>query len=195
MGMISVGNRWNWLYVSAEATTSHQMRRDTTAESRKQAVPRALPGTRLKLIHPSTRQALKSIPPGSAIGHLLGHVENELAIFFVGLAEQSAKFVEEARVFAARAPHNVLTGLALGQVWQHRRFLAVIKELIEWAFESASHLLQCFNGRNCVAILDSGNVAPQKAGALFDIALGEFLFFAECAKAITDNHADIRSYS
>jgi hypothetical protein len=46
-----------------------------------------------------------------------------------------------------------------------------------------------------MAILDSGNIAPQKAGALFDIALGEFLFLTQCAEAITDNHAGRVPYS
>jgi hypothetical protein len=39
-----------------------------------------------------------------------------------------------------------------------------------------------------VAILDAGNITTQEAGALLDITLGEFLFLAQSAKTITDNH-------
>ena len=67
------------------------------------------------------------------IGHFLGHVQNQLAIFFVGLAQQAAKLVEEARLFAAATPGNVVRRLALGQVWQLGRLFAVVEELIKWA--------------------------------------------------------------
>jgi hypothetical protein len=42
-----------------------------------------------------------------------------------------------------------------------------------------------------MTILYAGNVAAKQAGTLFNVALGEFLFFAECAKAVTNNHAGI----
>src|SRR6266436_5115593 len=50
------------------------------------------------------------------------------------------------------------------------------------------HLLQHFNGWNGMPILNAGNVAAKQAAALFDVSLGEFLFFAECAKAVAYNH-------
>jgi hypothetical protein len=42
-----------------------------------------------------------------------------------------------------------------------------------------------------MAILDAGNITAKQAGTFFDVALGEFLFFAECAKSVTDNHGGI----
>jgi hypothetical protein len=45
-----------------------------------------------------------------------------------------------------------------------------------------------------MTILYAGNVATKQAGTLFDVALGEFLFFAECAKAVTNNHEGIIPY-
>jgi len=42
------------------------------------------------------------------IGHFLRHVQNELAIFFVGFAQQTAKLVEKARFLAAAAPGDVI---------------------------------------------------------------------------------------
>jgi hypothetical protein len=40
-------------------------------------------------------------------------------------------------------------------------------------------------------IFDAGNVRANKARPLFNVALGEFLFFAECAKTVANNHPGI----
>jgi len=39
-----------------------------------------------------------------------------------------------------------------------------------------------------MTVLDTGDVAAKQAGALLDVALGEFFFFAQSAKPVTDNH-------
>ncbi|HEX8871143.1 MAG TPA: hypothetical protein VF758_00180, partial [Candidatus Acidoferrum sp.] len=39
-----------------------------------------------------------------------------------------------------------------------------------------------------VAIFNTGNVATEETGTLLNITLGEFLFFAQSAKPVTDNH-------
>jgi hypothetical protein len=39
-----------------------------------------------------------------------------------------------------------------------------------------------------MTVLDTGDVATMQAGALFDVALGEFLFLAQFAKAVADYH-------
>src|SRR6267154_3373609 len=44
-----------------------------------------------------------------------------------------------------------------------------------------------------MSILNAGNVAAKQAAALFDVSLGEFLFLAECAKAVAYNHTGIVS--
>src|SRR5712691_3710780 len=126
-----------------------------------------------------------------AVSHFLGHVKNELAIPFFHFAQQAAKLVEKACIFTDAAPGDVVRRLALGEIRQLRRFLTVIKELIEWALESTSEFFQRFDGRDSMTILDAGNVATKQTRSLFDVALGEFLFFAECAKAVTNNHAGI----
>jgi len=128
-----------------------------------------------------------------AIGHLLGHMQNQLPISFFHLRKQAAKLVEKARIFTDAAPGDVVRRFTLGQIRQLRRFLTVIKELIEWALESASELFQRFDGRDSVAVLDARNITAEKPCSLFDVALGEFLIFAECAKAVTNNHACIIS--
>ena len=96
-----------------------------------------------------------------SIGHFLGHIEEQLAIFIVGFAQQSAELVEVTSLFAGGAPGNVVRRLALGQVWQLRGFLTVVEELIKWAFESTGQFFEGFNGRNCVAIFHSRNIAPE----------------------------------
>ncbi len=128
---------------------------------------------------------------GLAVSHFLGHVQNKLAVPFFHFAQQAAKLVEKACIFADAAPGDVVRGLALGKIRQLRRFLTVIKELIEWALESASELFKRFDGRDSMAVLYAGNVTTKQTRSLFDVALGEFLFFAECAKAVAYNHAGI----
>jgi hypothetical protein len=69
-----------------------------------------------------------------------------------------------------------------------RWLFTVVEELIKWAFESARQLFQRLNGRNRVAIFDTGNITTEETSTLLDITLGEFLFLAQSAKTITDNH-------
>src|SRR5215470_918989 len=90
----------------------------------------------------------------SSAGHFLGHIQNQFAICFVGLAQQAAKFVEKTRIFTGAAPSDVVTRLALREVRQLRRFLAVV-ELIERHLESASEFFQRFDSRHGVAIFDA----------------------------------------
>ncbi len=40
-------------------------------------------------------------------------------------------------------------------------------------------------------VLNAGYVAPKKPGALFDVALAEFLLFSKFAESVADNHARI----
>src|SRR5215471_15536611 len=91
-------------------------------------------------------------------GHLLGHVQNEFPICFVSLTQQAAKFVEKTRILAGATPSNVVTRLALRQIWQLRRFFTVVEELIERHFECTSEFLQCLDGWDGVAILDARDV-------------------------------------
>ncbi len=44
-----------------------------------------------------------------------------------------------------------------------------------------------------MTILDAGDITPKQASALFDVTLGEFPFFAECAQAVAYNHSGIIS--
>src|SRR5216684_4091612 len=128
---------------------------------------------------------------GLAVRHFLSHVKDELAVTLFHFAQQAAKLVEKACVFTDAAPGDVIGRLPLGQIRQLRRFLTVIKELIEWAFESASQLFQRLDGRDSMTIFDARNVATKEAGTFLDVALGEFLFFAQCAKTVTNNHGGI----
>ena len=122
------------------------------------------------------------------VGHFLGHIEKQLAIFVVGFTEQAAKLVQVARLFPRTAPSDIVGGLALRKVGELGRLFTVVEELIKWALESARQFFQSLNGRNGMAIFDAGNVTTKQTGTLLDIALGEFLFFAQSAKPVTDNH-------
>src|SRR5260370_28740110 len=104
-----------------------------------------------------------SLVAGLAVGHFLGHVENELAIPFFHFAQQAAKLVKKACIFSDATPGDVVRRFPFGEIRQLRRFLTVIKELIEWALESASQLFQRFDGRDSMTILNTGNVANKHA--------------------------------
>ncbi len=129
----------------------------------------------------------------SANGHLLGHLQNQFAILFAGLAQQSAKLTQKPRIFPRTAPSVFVSGLLLEQIWQCRRFFAVIKELIEWDLEGACYLFQRFDGWDSVTILDAGYVTAKQTCALFDVALREFLCLAHFAEAVANNHGGIVS--
>src|SRR2546430_1202920 len=73
----------------------------------------------------------RSPKAGLAVGHFLGHVEDEFAVPIFHFAQQATKFVEKACIFADASPGNVIGRLALRKIRQLRRFLTVIKEVIE----------------------------------------------------------------
>src|SRR5260370_35066902 len=126
-----------------------------------------------------------------AVDHFLGHVENELVIHSFPFAQEAAKLGEKACIFTGAAPSDVVRRLTLREIRQLRRLLAVIKKLIEWALERARQFFQRFDGRYGMAVFYAGDITTEETGALLDVALGEFLFFAECAKTVTYNNADI----
>src|SRR5260370_5525920 len=91
-----------------------------------------------------------------AVGHFLGHVEDELAIPFLHFAQQAAKLVEKACIFTGASPGDVVRRLTLWKIRQLRRFLTVIKKLIERALKSASECFQRFGGRDTIARFYTG---------------------------------------
>src|SRR5580704_19159783 len=122
-------------------------RRKIEAE-REQKEKAALTDLSGPFISPCARTESKTRPQDFRlpIGHFLGHVQQELAIFFVGLAQQAAELVEIARFFAGAAPSDIVRRSALRKVRQLRRLFAVVEELIERALESARQFLQRFDG-------------------------------------------------
>src|SRR5205814_593151 len=51
-------------------------------------------------------------------GHLLGHVQNQLAIAFFSLAQQTPKLAEIACIFASTTPGDVVGRLPLWKIRQ-----------------------------------------------------------------------------
>jgi hypothetical protein len=68
--------------------------------------------------------------------------------------------------------------------------LAVVEELVEEHFEYQSHLLQCFDSRDSVAIFDSENVASWQARAFFNVSLGKLLLFTQSPEAVANNQGN-----
>src|SRR2546425_8747970 len=97
------------------------------------------------ILHSDNRRSLIA---ELAVGHFLGHVENELAIPFFHFAQQAAKLVEKACIFTDAAPRDVVRRFTLGKIRQLRRFLTGLKELIDAVLESAARLFQRFDARD-----------------------------------------------
>src|SRR5260370_37044804 len=102
-----------------------------------------------------------------AVGHFLGHVEDELAIPFFHFAQQAAKLVEKACIFTDAAPGDVVRRFTLGKIRQLRRFMPVLKELIEGPLEDASELFQRFDNCDRMAICNSGKATTKQPLSTF----------------------------
>jgi ATP-dependent Clp protease adapter protein ClpS len=107
----------------------------------------------------------------------------------VCLAQQTTKLIQKSRIFAGASPS--VRRLALGKIRQLGRLFTIVEKLVHGNFQSPRHLLQCFNGGNSVVVFNTADIAPNQAHALFDIALREFLVFAECAKSVAYNYGGI----
>ena len=69
-----------------------------------------------------------------ALCHFLGHVQNQLAVAFFGLAQQTPKFAEIAAFLSGAAPRVVVRGLSLQEVRKLWRLFTVVEELVDWDF-------------------------------------------------------------
>jgi hypothetical protein len=130
-------------------------------------------------------------PLDLAGGHLLSHVKQEPAVAFFDATHQPAKLIQKTSLFPGAAPNDIVGALALRKVGKDGRFFSVIKELVKRDFQGARHFLECFDGRNGVAIFHARDIASKQSGALFDVPLGKLFFFAQGAKPIADNHVAI----
>ncbi len=84
----------------------------------------------------------------------------------------SSEFAKESSTLPVASPFSVFIfrdDFDLG--W----LLCVIEKRVHRNFKGTGHLLQRFDGRNRVAVLDSRNVAAEQSRPLFDIALRELL--------------------
>jgi hypothetical protein len=106
-----------------------------------------------------------------AIGHFLGHVKQQAAVTFFDLAEKPAETAQVTGILAGAAPGDVVRALPLGKIREHGRFFAVVEELIEGHFHCPGQLLESLDCWDGVAVFDARNIAPEQAGALFDVTL------------------------
>ena len=70
---------------------------------------------------------------GLAKGHLLSHKQNNLAIFFAGFAQKSAKVAQKSRILARATPSNSVR-LPLGQDGRFGQLVIVIEKPIHRNF-------------------------------------------------------------
>jgi hypothetical protein len=130
-------------------------------------------------------------PQDSASGHLLSHVKQESPVAVINATHEPAKLVQKTSLFPSGSPNDFVGASALRKVGKLGGLFSIVEELIERDFEGAGHFLECFDGRNGMAILHAGNIAAKQSCPLFDVPLGKLLFFAQNAKPIADNHVGI----
>jgi hypothetical protein len=130
-------------------------------------------------------------PQDLASGHLLSHVKQETAVALIDATHEPAKLVQKTSFFPGASPNDLVGAFALREIGKLRGLFSIVEKLIKRDFEGASHFLECFNGRNRMAILHPGDIAAKQSCALFDVPLGKLLFFAQNAKPIADNHVGI----
>jgi hypothetical protein len=123
-----------------------------------------------------------------AVSHFLGHVHQQTTVAFINTAKQPAEASQSPSIFPTASPGDIVGRLPLGKVRQHRRFFAVVEELVERDFHSPRQLFQRFDRRNGVTVLDARNVTAEEPGALLDVTLGEFLCFTEQTDAFSNYH-------
>jgi hypothetical protein len=128
-----------------------------------------------------------------AAGHFLSHVKQEPPIVIFNATEEPAKLAQKTGFFSCAAPNDIVGAFALRKIGKHGRFFTVIEELVERDFQGASQFLECFNGRNGMAIFDARDIAAEQSGALFDVPLGKLFVLAQNAKSVADNHVGIVS--
>src|ERR1700675_1873016 len=126
-----------------------------------------------------------------SIRHFLEHLEKEVAAPFFRLAQEATKVVEITSLFTRASPTGVVRRVTLQVVREFWGLFALVEELIEWDLQRARQLFQCFNSRDSVAILYTGNITTKQARSLFDVALGELLFYAHFAEAVSNNHGEL----
>jgi hypothetical protein len=127
---------------------------------------------------------------GSALtpGHFLGHIKQEPPITLFDAAEKPSKTPQIARFSTRTAPCDVVRALPFGKMGKLGRFLAVIEKLVKRHFHGPRQLLQGFDCRNGMPVLDPRDIAAEEPGPLFDVALGKFLCFAQQTDAISNYH-------
>ena len=111
-------------------------------------------------------------------GHFFYHRQDQFAIAVIQARSVAADLAEEAQFILGKLRQ------ALGAI----AVPGIGKELGERNLHGAGDFRKGVQRRNGVTILHAGEVAPQQAGTLFDIALGHPLLQPVASDALTDIH-------
>jgi len=105
--------------------------------------------------------------------------------------KEATELFKEPGFFASRAPYDFLGGFSPGKMGELRRLFALIEEPVEGHLKGPGKLLKGLDGGHGVAVLHPRDVRAEKTAALFDVPLREVFYFADCAEAVGDKHAQI----
>lgn len=117
-----------------------------------------------------------------------GEPEKDGALFLVHLGEVALQLAELGG-FLLGVPPKALVIFA-NELARLGRLVTLVHDFVQRHVESARPLLERFDGRNGVTVLDAGDVATQKARSFFDVALAEVFFFAKSSESLTDLHSE-----
>jgi len=97
--------------------------------------------------------------------------QQQLAVIFTQLVEQLRHAAQESPLFGRVIGGHLGFGDSARQVRQRRRRFAVVKDLEQRDLERPRKLFDGLDRRHRVTIFHSGDVTPQQAGTLLDLAL------------------------
>ena len=121
-----------------------------------------------------------------AAGHLFGGGHENGAVLLVYRGKGVRQFPEVNARFSVGAP--VFATVRELRQRHVGSFGLLVEELVQRHFERGRDLLQRFDRWDGDAILDAREVAAEKAGAPFNIALGEMFGFADSSESVCDVH-------
>jgi len=130
-----------------------------------------------------------------AVGHFLGHVEQEPTVAIFNAAKELAEAAQITRFFPRAAPRDVIRAFPLGKVRQFGRLFAIVKKLVEGDFHCPRQLFESLDRRDGMAVLDSRDITAKKPSALFNVALGKIFRFTKQSDTLSNYHKNIVTWT
>ena len=120
--------------------------------------------------------------------HPLSQSEEKRSLALIHLRERLGKPAKLRPFLAARSPQG-FRFLSSRRFRFFRWLRPLVEKFVQRDFERPGELFKRLDGGNGVTVFDSGDIAAQKTGAMFDVTLAEILGFSELSESLTYLHA------